>query len=116
MLCANWFNPIIWLCFFMFKRDLELYCDERTLKYTGDRKSYARLLLDTATRGKYVFGTTSLNSGKSDVKRRIRFLAKFRKPKLLIAVLAVVLAAIIGALCLTNAAKPFVLLLMTSGR
>ena len=103
VLCLNWYNPVIWVSFFMFKRDIELYCDERTLKFTGNKQSYAKLLLKTATKNRYVLGTSSLQSGKSDVKRRIRFLAKFKKPKVIIIVIAVVLAAVISVGCLTNA-------------
>lgn len=103
VLCLNWYNPIIWLSFFMFKRDIELYCDERTLKYIDDKQGYAMLLLNTAGKKKYVLGTSSLQSGKSDVKRRIRYLAKFKKPKVFIIVLAVVLAAALAVICLTNA-------------
>lgn len=102
VLCLNWYNPVIWVSFFMFKRDIELYCDERTLKFTGNKQSYAKLLLKTATKNRYVLGTSSLQSGKSDVKRRIKFLAKFKKITA-VAVIAVILAAAISVICLTNA-------------
>lgn len=104
ILCVNWFNPIIWLSFFMFKRDIEVYCDERTLRYSEDKQSYAMLLLKTATARteRFVFGTTSLQSGKADVKRRIRFMAKFKKPSVVVMVIAIVLACVITAACLTN--------------
>lgn len=102
VLCLNWYNPVIWISFFMFKRDIELYCDERTLKFTGNKQSYAKLLLKTATKNKYVLGTSSLQSGKSDVKQRIKFLAKYKKITAL-AVIAVILAAAISVICLTNA-------------
>lgn len=102
VLCLNWYNPVIWVSFFMFKRDIELYCDERTLKFTGNRQRYAKLLLKTATKNRYVLGTSSLQSGKSDVKRRIKFLAKYKKITA-VAVIAVILAAAISVICLTNA-------------
>lgn len=103
VLCLNWYNPVIWLSFFMFKRDLELYCDERTLKYTQNKQGYALLLLKTAAKKQFVLGTTSLQSEKSDVKRRIRYLANFKKPTVLIIIAAVLAAAIITTVCLTNA-------------
>lgn len=104
VLCVNWFNPIIWFCFFMFKRDLEVYCDERTLRYAEDKQSYALLLLKTATarKDRFLFGTTSLQSGKADVKRRIRFMANFKKPSIVVIVIAVVLVGVITTACLTN--------------
>ncbi|MCH5299090.1 MAG: hypothetical protein J1E96_04930 [Ruminococcus sp.] len=107
LLCLNWFNPIMWVSFFMFKRDIEVFCDERTLRYADDKQSYARLLLKTATvrKEKFVLGTTSLQSGKADVKRRIKYMAKFRKPAVATVVVAGVLISILSACCLTNPLK-----------
>ena len=104
ILCMNWFNPIMWVCFFLFKRDIEVYCDERTLRYAEDKQSYALLLLKTATARKerFVLGTTSLQSGKADVKRRIRFMAKFKKPSVALVLIAVVLVGAMTTACLTN--------------
>ncbi len=103
-LCLNWFNPIMWTAFFMFKRDIEVFCDERTLRYSDDKQNYARLLLKTATarREKFVLGTTSLQSGKADVKRRIKYMAKFRKPAAATVVTAAILICVLSACCLTN--------------
>lgn len=105
VLCLNWFNPIMWFSFFIFKRDIEVYCDQRTLKYTENKQSYAMLLFKTATAGKekYIPGTTSLQSGKADVKRRIRYMAKFKKPTLTITAVAVTMVTLILLSCLTNA-------------
>lgn len=105
VLCLNWFNPIIWLSFFMFKRDLEVYCDERTLQNTDNKQNYAMLLLKTATvrKERFVLGTTSLQSGKADVKRRIRYMAKYKKLRTAGAVLAIVLISTLLMGCLTNA-------------
>ena len=104
LLCMNWFNPIMWVCFFLFKRDIEVYCDERTLRYAEDKQSYAMLLLKTATARKerFILGTTSLQSGKADVKRRIRFMAKFKKPSVALVLIAVVLVGVMTTACLTN--------------
>ena len=104
ILCMNWFNPIMWVCFFLFKRDIEVYCDERTLCYAEDKQSYAMLLLKTATSRKerFVLGTTSLQSGKADVKRRIRFMANFKKPSVALVLIAVVLVGVMTTACLTN--------------
>ena len=105
ILCMNWFNPVMWVCFFLFKRDIEVYCDERTLRYAEDKQSYAMLLLKTATTRKerFVLGTTSLQSGKADVKRRIRYMAKYKKLKVVGIVLAVALVSMLLMGCLTNA-------------
>lgn len=63
------------------------------------------LLLKTATSRKerFVLGTTSLQSGKADVKRRIRYMAKYKKMKAVGIVLAVALVSMLLMGCLTNA-------------
>jgi beta-lactamase regulating signal transducer with metallopeptidase domain len=47
-LCLHWFNPFIWLMFFIANRDIELSCDEFVLKNLSvdDKKLYALSLLD----------------------------------------------------------------------
>lgn len=45
LLCLNWYNPLCWLAFRLFKRDLEFACDARVLRHGQSRKAYARLLL-----------------------------------------------------------------------
>ncbi len=104
ILCFFWFNPVVWISFFIFKRDIEVYCDERTLRYTEDKQSYARLLLETATgrKSRFVLGTTSLQNGKADLKNRIKYMAKFRKPTIVTVLFALVLLSAILVVCLTN--------------
>lgn len=106
VLCLNWFNPVIWISFFMFKRDIEVFCDERTLRCTADKQGYARTLLKTATAPgrKFVPGTTSFQRGKSDVKHRIKYMAKYKKPAAATVVMGAILICMISASCLTNAA------------
>ena len=43
LLCIDWFNPVIWYSFFVLRRDIEVYCDERVLKYSENKKEYAAL-------------------------------------------------------------------------
>ncbi|MBE7022748.1 MAG: M56 family metallopeptidase, partial [Ruminococcaceae bacterium] len=104
VLCFNWFNPILWYSFFLFRRDIELYCDERVLRYTESRKAYAELLLKTALKkNMFVAGTTSMQNGEKEVSRRIRHMAGFKKPTVIWSMLILLLSVIISVCCLTNA-------------
>lgn len=104
LLCMNWYNPILWYCFFVIRQDMELLCDERVLEVLGDRKEYAKILLKTALRGGgFVFATTSLHNGERGISRRIKFIAGFKKPKRLWSVIAVAAALVVAAVCLTSA-------------
>lgn len=105
ILCLNWFNPIVWYAFFIFRRDVELYCDQRALEHTENKKEYASLLLKSSLRkNNFVFGTTALQNGEKEVTRRIRHIAYFKKPSVVWSAALPLVALTIAALCLTNAA------------
>lgn len=114
ILAANWFNPIIWYSFFTFRKDLEMYCDQRVLKYTESKKGYAELLLKTALKNnRFVFGTTSLQNGEKEVSKRIKRIAYFKKPKAVWTVIVLAAAAVISCTCLTNSFSDYELVNMT---
>ncbi len=103
VLCLNWFNPVIWYSFLVFRRDIEMYCDERVLRLTHSPKEYAILLLKTALkRNQFIMGTTSLQNGEKEVERRIKYIAYFKKPTIIWSIVVVAAAVCIGAVCLTN--------------
>ena len=103
VLCLNWYNPIIWVCFFTFRRDVEVYCDERVLKYVDSKKDYAALLVKTALRkNSFIAGTTSLQNGEKEVERRVKYMAYFKKPHYTWTIVIVLIAVLIGVLFLTN--------------
>lgn len=47
-LCVHWFNPLVWLAFWLSKQDGEMACDEKTLEILGDkaRIDYGKTLLE----------------------------------------------------------------------
>ena len=103
VLCLNWYNPIVWICFFTFRRDVEVYCDERVLKYVDSKKDYAALLVKTALKkNSFVAGTTSLQNGEKEVEQRVKHMAYFKKPHYVWTIAIALIAVVIGVLCLTN--------------
>lgn len=101
LLCVYWFNPLIWLAYITFCKDVERACDERVISGLSqeDRKGYAEALLKCSTDSKAVI-TNLLAFGETDVKNRIIGIIKYKKPERWLAVLAVVL-------CLTAIAGCF---------
>lgn len=91
-LCIHWFNPLVWVMYFLFNRDMELLCDETVVRRSGEsRQEYALALLSMAQYRSLGF-QTGLGFGKSAVKERIAAVMTFRKttlPGLLAAVTAV---------------------------
>lgn len=103
-LCVYWFNPIMWLCFYVIRRDLEILCDEHAIEITGERKEYAKTLLRTASkRNQFLFATTSIQNGEKEVAKRIKHIAYFKKPRRWISVFAIFVVMITGLVCLTDA-------------
>ena len=46
-ICIHWFNPMVWVLYVLFNRDIELACDECVVHHFGgnDRAAYARTLI-----------------------------------------------------------------------
>lgn len=108
VLCLHWFNPAVWLMYFLFNRDIELICDECTVKRLGigSKTEYARMLIDLEEKKA---GLTPLCSGfgKNSVKERIISVMKTKKITVLAIIAAVALTAIVAAVFATSA-KPAV--------
>lgn len=105
-LCAYWFNPVLWYCFYQMRRDVEFLCDERVVEITGERKAYSMTLLKTAMkRNQYLFATTSMQNGEKEVAKRIRRIAGLKKPAVWISALAILILLATSMVCLTNASS-----------
>ena len=81
VLCVHWFNPLVWLAFFLSGRDMEMSCDETVIKKLGYdiKKEYAASLLSLST-GRRIIGGTPLAFGEGDTKSRIKNVLNYRKP------------------------------------
>jgi len=97
-----WFNPFIWFMYLFLPRDLEIYCDECTIKNfsNDDKKKYAKMLIDLAEEKRNVLTANFLESKKSkksnesEIKERIVCIMKNKKNIHIVASLAVTLAIV----------------------
>jgi beta-lactamase regulating signal transducer with metallopeptidase domain len=102
LLSLHWFNPLVWLAFYLMSRDMEMSCDERVLSdLSGEAKDYSRTLLSFAA-GKRFPAPAPLGFGESDVASRIKNALRWRRPKLWVTVLAVLLCLAAIAACTAN--------------
>lgn len=94
-LCLHWFNPLCWLAFVLFGRDMEMSCDEGVIRELGDdiRPGYSDSLLAMSTKGSFV-GGGPLAFGESGVGQRIKNVLSFRKPAFWLTLLAVLVVAL----------------------
>lgn len=102
-LCIHWFNPLVWAAFLLAGKDMEMSCDEAVIKKLGEhvRADYSASLLRLATH-RCVIAGTPLAFGEGDTKGRVKNMAKWKKPKVWISILCMVLCIIIVAVCALN--------------
>ncbi|MBQ4564096.1 MAG: hypothetical protein IJA58_06425 [Lachnospiraceae bacterium] len=76
-----WFNPLVWVAWFVMCRDMEMSCDEMALEgASGEmRKEYSRTLLTVATNKKLNWNVITA-FGEISVKSRIKHVLSFKKP------------------------------------
>ena len=96
--CIHWFNPLVWVMYILFNRDLELSCDETVVRRFGmDIKSvYATALISMEEKKS---GLTPLcNSfSKNAIEERIRAIMKIKKTsKFAVIISAVVVIGVTG--------------------
>ncbi len=103
-LCIHWFNPLIWLCFVLYQKDMEMACDARVLAaYESDvRSEYANSLLNIAVKQNTLLYGPVLAFGESNLKGRIKGIMKFNKNKVWPGVFAALLLVIFAFVLLTN--------------
>ncbi len=102
-LCVYWFNPLVWVGFVLFCRDIEYACDEKVVsKLDSERKKeYALALLECSTKG-YFISACPVSFGEIGVKARVKNTLSYKKPLLLIVVLSVILCAVLSVLFMTD--------------
>lgn len=93
-LCIHWFNPMVWLMYIFFNRDLELYCDETVIRRFGEeeKSAYAMTLIEMEEE-KSRFILLGNNFSKNAIEERIRAVMKIKKMSLLDLGAAVILVS-----------------------
>ncbi len=103
VLALHWFNPLVWVAYILFCRDIELACDEKVVKGLDGaaRADYSQALLSCAALGRAV-AACPLAFGEGNIKTRVKSALHYKKPAFWVAA-AAVLAVVIMAVCfLTN--------------
>lgn len=96
ILAVYWYNPLVWLAYALFCRDIELACDERVIRRlpVSGRADYSQALLDLS-RPHHGVGACPLAFGESAVKGRVKSVLTYKRPAFWLIFLAAVLC--IGA-------------------
>lgn len=93
LLSVYWFHPLLWVCFWLFSRDLEMSCDERAVEVLGEqtRADYSASLVAMAQRPRLLLRGSPLAFGETGIVGRVKNILRFRKPALWVTIAAVLL-------------------------
>lgn len=104
VLSVHWFNPLIWLSFFLMSKDLEMSCDESVLKLFGDetRANYSHSLLALATGKRQLLSGSPLAFGESNTKARIKNVLSYKQPPFWVVVVTLIVTFALVVLLTAN--------------
>ncbi len=107
-LYVHWFNPLVWICYWAFIRDMEVSCDEEVLRKAKDdiRGEYANSLITLARSGINPLYGGVLSFGETAIKERVKCIMNFKKAKLFIIIICCAVAVALGVIFLTNPTVP----------
>ncbi len=108
LLCIYWFNPLCWVAYAMFCKDIELACDEKVAKdmTLHEKKEYSKVLL-SCTRQRSLIMVCPLTFGEVGIKERVKFVLNYKKPALWIMIATAVVFVILAICFLTNPTKEY---------
>ena len=98
----HWFNPLAWVAYALMTRDMELSADDYVMKQsdTDIRSVYSNSLLYLSAKKSGLLNPLAF--GETGVSMRIKNVLKYKKPALLISVVAVAIVITASVLLLGN--------------
>ena len=102
-LCFHWFNPVLWLSYHLFGRDIETATDQAVIRSFGrtDTAGYAAALLHLGHKPSFP-QAVPLAFGEENPKHRVRSVLSYKKPAFWVILVAVVACVVLGVLLLSN--------------
>lgn len=103
LLAVYWYDPLVWVAYILFCRDMELACDERVIRDMAaeERAAYSQALLD-CSRGRRWVAACPLAFGEVEVKTRVKAVLWYKKPGFWVSVAAVLVCIAVAVCFLTN--------------
>ncbi len=103
-LCLHWFNPMVFIMYILFNRDIELSCDERVVRTFGEesKANYANTLIHMEEKKS---GLVPFYSGfsKNAIEERIKAIMKIKKTSFGAIIFTIILITGVAALFATSA-------------
>jgi beta-lactamase regulating signal transducer with metallopeptidase domain len=101
---VHWFNPLVWLMYVSFHRDMEIACDEKVISIFGEssKTDYAMTLIQLAEKKSRLIPLYNSFS-KNAVEERIVSIMKYKKITRLGVVLSMIMVILAGTTFITYA-------------
>ena len=99
---VHWFNPMVWIGFHLFVRDMEIACDERVLKTMNADAcaDYAETLLRISSGRRPP--SISPAFGEDSPKTRIKRILRYKKPMKIVTLCTAAFAVVFSVLLIAN--------------
>lgn len=103
LLAVYWFQPLVWVAYILFCRDVEMACDEKVVALYGteQKKRYSETLLHCSV-DRHALLSNPLAFGEIDVKKRIGNVLHYKKPQLWLAGISLIVLGAAGLLFMTS--------------
>lgn len=103
LLALFWFDPVMWVSFALFCRDVEGACDEKVIGKLDEpsKKEYSSALLNCSAK-RFSISACPVAFGETGVRERVKRVLNYKKPAFWVIILLVVAAAAAGVLLLTT--------------
>lgn len=92
--CVHWFNPLVWVMYYVANRDIELACDEAVVRKLGIEhgSSYAMtlILMEEKKKRRTLFNPAYSGFSRYAIQERVKSIMKIKKISVISIILAVV--------------------------
>ncbi len=103
LLSVYWFQPLLWVAYVLFCKDVEMACDEKVIGGLGEekKKAYSQTLLLCSAEKHYLLANP-LAFGEIDVKKRITNVLSYKKPGVILSMVSVLVLLVVAVFFMTN--------------
>lgn len=103
ILAIHWFNPVVWISYILFCKDIELSCDEKVIKNLNkdERADYSQAMLMCSVPS-FKVNACPLAFGTVSIKNRVKNVLNYKKPALWIIIISIIVIIALVVCFLTN--------------
>ena len=105
LLSIYWFNPLVWVAYHLFSKDIELATDEKVINNLNSQeiKDYSETLLACSLiKSNLMIKTCPVAFGEVGVKDRIKAVLNYKKPSFWIILIAIISCIVVGVCFMTK--------------